>query len=110
MFDCFYGIGGLTGDMNIFQKIKSRIEEEIEENPYNLLFNTNSFVVKVRHRNMWPYNAYFLEMIDYRRTGNSQRLERYRAIRRLEEDEEDEETKEEEQIINVGKFLNLMNM
>ena len=75
LFDCFYGIGGLTGDMNIFQKIKSRIEEEIEENPYNLLFDTNSFVVKVSHKNMWPYTEYFLEMIDYRRrTENPQRL------------------------------------
>ena len=83
------------------------IEEKVEENPYNLLFNTNSFVVKVRQRNMWPYTEYFLEMIDYRRMGNSQRLERYRAIRRLEDDEEDQETKEEEQMINVGKIFKL---
>ena len=92
MFDCFYGIGGLTGDMNIFQKIKSRIEEEIEENPYSLLFNTNSFVVEVSHKNMWPYTEYCLEMIDYRRTGNFQRLERYRR----EENEENEDDEEDE--------------
>ena len=99
LFDCFYGIGGLTGDMNIFQKIKAYIESEIEENPYNLLFKTNSFIVKVKHRNMWPYTGYFLEMIDYRRTGNSQRLERYRREENGE-DEEDEETEEEEETIN----------
>ena len=59
LFNCVYGIGSLTGDMDIFQKIKEYIEEEIEINPYNLLFKNNSFVVEVQHRNMWPYNEYF---------------------------------------------------
>ena len=45
LFECDYGTDGLTEDMDIFQEIKSRMEDNIEENPYNLLFNTNSFVV-----------------------------------------------------------------
>ena len=52
LFNCVYGIGSLTGDMDIFQKIKEYIEEEIEINPYNLLFKNNSFVVEVKHRNI----------------------------------------------------------
>ena len=104
LFDCFYGIGGLTGDMNIFQKIKSMMEEEIQENPYNLLFNTNSFVVYVVHKNMWPYTEYFLETIDCKRMGNSQRLARYREIERREREEENEEESEkEERILNIEK-------
>ena len=82
LFECDYGNGSLTGDMNIFQKIKSRIEEEIEENPYNLLFKTNSFVVKVGHRNIWPYTEYVLETIDYKTTGSFRRLENFRAEQR----------------------------
>ena len=82
LFKYFYGIGGLTGDMDIFQKIKSWMENEIEENPYNLLFNTNSFVVEVKHRNMWPYEEDFLETIDFKITGSFQRLESFRAEQR----------------------------
>ena len=80
LFECEYENGSLTGDMNIFQKIKSWIEEQIEENPYNLLFDTNSFVFKVKHRNIWPYTEHVLETIDYKRTGNFQRLESFRAM------------------------------
>ena len=65
--------------MNIFQKFKSWVEDAKEENPYNLLFNTNYFVVEVSHRNMWPYEEYFLEKTDYKRTGSFQRLERFRV-------------------------------
>ena len=83
--------------MDIFQKIKEYIKEEIEIIPYNLLFKNNSFVVVVKHRNMWPYNEYFLENIDYRRRGN---------IEESEEDSEysvysEEEESEEGQIINT---------
>ena len=59
LFDCSCGIGGLTGDMDIFQKIKAYTEREIEINPYNLLFKNNSFVVEVKHRNMWPLTNIF---------------------------------------------------
>ena len=79
LFECDYGIDGLTENMDIFQKIKSWMEDGIEENPYNLLFKTNYFVVEVKHRNMWPYTEYFLETIDYKRTGSFQRLERFRV-------------------------------
>ena len=81
------------GDMNIFQKNKSWVEDAIEENPYNLLFNTYSFVVEVSHRNMWPYDEYFLETIDYKRTGSFQILEHFRTLeawqdfREIEEEE-----------------------
>ena len=81
MFECDYGIDCLTDDMNICQEIKSWMVDFIEENPYNLLFNTNSLVVK--HRNMWPYNEYFLETIDYERTGSFERLEFFREGERL---------------------------
>ena len=94
LFDFFFFlIGDLTGDMDIFRKIKEYIEEEIEINPYNLLFKNNSFVVVVKHRNMWPYTEYFLENIDYRRRGNIERLERFR--------EEEEEPK----IINAEQIF-----
>ena len=82
LFECDYGNNGLRGDMNIFQRIKSLIEEEIEENPYNLLFNTNSFVFEASHRNIWPYTEYVLETIDCKRTGSFRRLESFRAERR----------------------------
>ena len=119
LFECDYdGINGLTEDMNIFQEIKTGMEDSIEENPYNLLFNTNSFVVEVSHKNMWPYEEYFLETIDYKRTGSFQRLERFRVIKALlasinssghnlrglgrlnQESEEEEE--EENQIITIN--------
>ena len=79
MFECGYGIGSLTEDMDIFQEIKTGMEDAIEENPYNLLFNTNYFFVEVKHRNMWPYTEYFLETIHYKRTGSFQRLECFRT-------------------------------
>ena len=72
LFYIFYGIGGLTRDIDIFQKITLKIKEEIETNPYNLIFNTKPFDIKVEHRNRWPYtNA---ERIEYGRMGNSARF------------------------------------
>ena len=85
LFYIFYGIGGLTRDIDIFQKIKLRIKEEIEENPYNLIFNTKPFDIKVEHRNIWPY--IHTERIDYGRMGNSVRLERHRERIRIQEEE-----------------------
>ena len=85
LFECDYGIDGLTEDMDIFQEIKSRMEDFIEEDHYNLLFNTNSFVVKVKHRNMWPYNEDFFETIDNKRTGSFERLEFFREGERRQE-------------------------
>ena len=52
LFQLFYGIGGLTGDMDIFGKIMEDIKKRIEENPYNLIFNTKPFVIEVVHRNI----------------------------------------------------------
>ena len=54
------------------------MEDSLEENPYNLLFNTSSFVVEVSHRNICSYEEYSLKTIDYKRTGSFQRLERFR--------------------------------
>ena len=41
LFQLFFGIGGLTGDMDIFGEIMEDIKKRIEENPYNLIFNIN---------------------------------------------------------------------
>ena len=49
--DC-YGLRNLTGDMDIFQEIKTWMKDSVDVNPYNLLFNTSSFVVEVSHRNI----------------------------------------------------------
>ena len=83
--DC-YGLSNLTGDMDIFHEIKTWMEDSIAENPYNLLFRkTSSFVVEVCHRNIWPYEEYFLETIDYKRTGSFLRLERFREEQQARE-------------------------
>ena len=107
LFNCVYGIGGLTGDMDIFQKIKEYIEEEIEINPYNLPFKNNSFVVEVKHKNMWPYTEYFLENIDYRRRGN---IERFREERRKEGEIEDLERIFEEETQALVDGINPHNL
>ena len=80
------------------------IKKRIEENPYNLIFNTKPFVIEVEHRNIWPYTE--AERIEYGRMGNCARLERHReGIRIQEETDEDEETHIKEKIINTGKFF-----
>ena len=94
LFYIFYAIGALTKDMVIFQKIKLDIKEVEVVNPYNLIFTTKPFIIEAECRNRWPYEECFLEMIDYKRTGNFERLEIYRAS--IREPEEEEESGEEE--------------
>ena len=104
LFQLFYRIGGLTKDIDIFKKIMEDIKKRIEENPYNLIFNTKPFVIEVEHRNIWYYTE--AERIEYGRMGNSARLERHRErIRLQEETDEDEETDEKKKIINIGKIF-----
>ena len=86
LFYIFYGIGDLTRDIDIFQKIKLEIKEEIEANPYNLIFNTKHFDIKVEHRNIWPYHHG--ERIENGRMESSERLERIARLKDLEEEEE----------------------
>ena len=92
LFYIFYGIGGFTRDIDIFQRIKLRIEKEIEANPYNLIFNTKSFDIKVIHRNIWPY--YEGEIIENGRMENPERLERIASLERFRGGRREEETEE----------------
>ena len=113
LFRVFYGIGDLTRDIDIFQKIKLEIKEEFEANPYNLIFNTKPFKLKVIHRNEWPYTLG--RIIENGRLEMPERLERIRRLARFtrreeerkelerEELEREEVEREEEKIINTSK-------
>ena len=111
--DC-YGLRNLMGDMDIFQEIKTWMEDSIYENPYNLLFrNTSSFVVEVSHRNTWLYEEYFLETIDYKRTGSFRRLERFRESEALVNSSGHnfrEPIRKKNQKLTQNKLLKLMNV
>ena len=48
------------------------IKKRIEENPYDLIFNTKHFIIEVEHRKIWSYTE--AERIEYGRMGNSARL------------------------------------
>ena len=106
LFYIWYGIGGLTRDRDIFQKIKLKIKKEIEENPYNLIFNTKPLDIKVIHRNEWPY--FLGRIMENGRMENSERLQRIASLERIrvgrrEEESEEENEEEEEPIINTDK-------
>ena len=83
LFYLSFNHNSLTNE-DIFQHIKSLINQEIKRKVFNLIFNTKPIKIKFEHRINYPHHA--AEQIEIRRKGQSMRSERLRRTNERREE------------------------